>query len=213
MPSPAPWGTPGPDPDLWQEGPRNSGPRSAEGGPRSEQRGKVNCPIFIRKETKKGRGVSPALNDASTVTQRAWRVQALRCGHGPLGWARAYLQSPQFHKKGCRPVRTATHPSFFMWLSSASSGPHVVGTDPARIPHGRETGQLGGFRAPGCRRGLWPLRCPCSHHPRPCHSPKRTPGSTSPELPEPAGKGSPSSRWLPTGRKGWPTVQTRQGTG
>lgn len=45
-------------------------------------------------------------------------------------------------------MRTATHPSFFMWLSSASSGPHVVGTDPAQIPHGRETGQLGGFMGP-----------------------------------------------------------------
>lgn len=45
-------------------------------------------------------------------------------------------------------MQTVTHPSFFTWLSSASSGPHVVGTDPAQIPHRRETGQLGALHGP-----------------------------------------------------------------
>lgn len=50
-------------------------------------------------------------------------------------------------------MQTVTHPSFFTWLSSASSGPHVVGTDPAQIPHRRETEQLGGFMGPGVSLG------------------------------------------------------------
>lgn len=50
-------------------------------------------------------------------------------------------------------MQTVTRPSFCMWLNSASSGPHLVGTDPAQKPHRRETGQLGDFVGPGVSLG------------------------------------------------------------
>lgn len=56
------------------------------------------------------------------------------------------------------------------------------------------------------RTGRAALTGPCSHHPHLSHSPARTPGWMFPEPPGPAGTGSPSVRWQPTGRTGWPTV-------
>lgn len=60
----------------------------------------------------------------------------------------------------------------------------------------------------GCSRPrAWWLafRCPCSR-PRPCRSPARTPGWTSPGPPGPADASSPSARWPPTGQTGWLTA-------
>lgn len=102
-------------------------------------------------------------------------------------------------------------------------GPHAVGTDESPSGwgghrEGRRLGRLGSAwgtvlhlglaHAEGLRpRGAAPaLRCPCSRHPHPSHSPERTPGLTSPGPPGPAGTGSPSARWRPTGQTGWRTA-------
>lgn len=50
------------------------------------------------------------------------------------------------------------------------------------------------------------LRYPCSPRPRPSRCPARTPGSTSPAPPAPAGTGSPSALWRPSVQTGWPTA-------
>lgn len=66
---------------------------------------KRTVPSLLEKKPQKGVGW-PALNNPPPVTQRAWLVQALRCGHGPLGWAQAYLQSHHFIEKDaglCKP--------------------------------------------------------------------------------------------------------------
>ena len=133
------------------------------------------------------------------------------------------IQSQRLIEKVASPaVRTA---AVFTWPSSASSGSPCGGDRPrprreGRIPQGREAGRtgvcVGNGALPGPRavEGLGPggggtaprFRCPCSHHPRPSHSPARTPGLTSPGPPGLAGTGSPSSRWRPTGQIGWPTA-------